>query len=963
MNPITRLTLTSLGLVLATATAVSAQASGWDCNLNERGEWLCQAGTGVTIDSGADVAATPAQKSAEDAAIEAIAYGTHDDNGEGGEHSADPHAPTHITRISDDWVPLDKLTSEQKKRLLADAQQKHEATMCCGAYVDPTETGDQTDPENAEIQAHADKTYTDLNNQLTRLKGNVQVGQGYRYLRADTATLRKEPREIALRGNVALREPGLLLTGSRADMQVDENTAQMENVRYLMHKAHIQGKAQSLSRSNTGVMALTDASYSYCPVGSEQWALNAGSLTLDPNDSQGRAHDVTLRVKGVPVFYTPYLQFPIGNQRMSGFLVPSFGFGKNGLDLSTPYYFNLAPNYDVILTPRYMSDRGLMLSANGRYMTEHTQGSAVASILPGDQNTPRGINSDRWFYNFKQNGFDKQWESMIDYSSVSDSQFFHDFGSNGIHGVNTTQLRRQGEFSFLPDDNWRIGIIGKEFQTLTDDQILDDAHQAYLQGKLPLWYSAVLRDDQLIEPHKVLPSLFADGDYVFDNGLEANLHQSFTRFDHKDAITRNYTAADEALLQRRALFNTNINPVFDPITGLPVPDPFTSQAYYTGERAFISGERLNLDYNLALPLRTAGAFLTPKIGVRHVSQSLDQTTVFTPNSNPSATAAYASVDSGLIFERNTNFFGNAYTQTLEPRLFYYYSNPGSQKDTYNFDSNALTQSYSQLFHDYRLAGEDYIDDSNQLSLGVSSRLLSPVTGRELLRLGIGQAFYFNKRDVVLESDPRTAEYERNRSKSSLVFDASARLSSEWDVRTETLWDQSKGKTDRQSLALRYRDGKGRLFNTGYQYIDRPSEWLPLVVDPSTGAPINLNGLTPDPLKGTTIDRTVQQFYVSGAYPLNNQWSLIGHWNRDATNSRNLETIAGVEYGSCCWTVRLVARQWVVNKHFVSDAGMQNTDNGIFLQVEFKGLGNVGTSVDSMLSNSIFGYEDRYKTND
>lgn len=978
MNPISRLTLTGLGLVLATATAVSAQASGWDCNLNERGEWLCQAGTGVTVDSGADVAVTPTQKSAEDAAIEAVAYGRSSENNE---RSADPNAPTHITRISDDWVPLDKLTGEQKKQLLTDAQQKHEAIMCCGMYVDPTETSDKTTPENSEIQAHADKTYTDLHNQLTRLKGNVQVSQGYRYLRADTATLRKEPRQLALRGNVALREPGLLLTGSRADMQMDENTAQMENVQYLMHKAHIQGRAQSLSRSNTGVVALTDASYSYCPVGSEQWTLNAGSLTLDPNDSQGRARDVTLRVKGVPVFYTPYLQFPIGNQRMSGFLVPSFGFGENGLDLSTPYYFNLAPNYDLILTPRFMSDRGLMLSANGRYMTEHTYGSALISVLPGDQDAGRSIDSDRWFLNFKQNGADKNWESMVDYSSVSDSQYFHDLGSSGIHGANTSQLRQQAQFDFLPDDHWRLGIMAKDFQTLNDSRLIDDVDDAIRSGKVPFWYRDVLRNNQLVEPHQVLPSLFADGNYAFDNGLETSLHHSFARFDHQH----------EGRAQNNIFFDTDYSePLVGVIKGatpnldriVPVFDPFTNRVAYGGEREFIAGSRMNLDYNIALPLRSAGAFFTPKIGVRHVSQSLDETTFFTPDSNPSASAAYVSLDSGLIFERDANFFGNAYTQTLEPRLFYYYSNPGDQDDMYNFDSNALSMSYAQLFRDYRLAGEDYIDDSNQLSLGISSRLLSPTTGRELLRLGIGQAFYLAKRDVVLEENPARARYERDRSRSALVFDAAARLSSEWDVRAETLWNEDTAKRERQSLALRYRDGEGALFNVGYQYLDREDEWQPAAFnslgnplsanrffynpsagfDPVTGLPVLSNLPVPVTNQGHYIDRTVQQFYVSGAYPLNNQWSLIGHWNRDATNNRNLETIAGVEYDDCCWTVRMVARQWVVNEHFVNDVDLQDTDNGIFLQVQFKSLGNVGDSIDSMLSNSIFGYEDRYKTN-
>ncbi len=958
---VSRLTLTGLGLVLAASTAMTTQASGWDCNTNERGEWLCQAGTGVTVDTGATVASSQNKKSAEDAAIEAIAYGRQESNNATEESSKDPSSPTHKVRISDDWVPFDKLTAEQKEKL-TDAQ-RHEASMCCGMYVDPTENGDQTKPEDAEIQAHADKTYTDINSQLTRLKGNVHVSQGNRYLRADTVTLRREPRQIALRGNVALREPGLLLTGSRADMQVEENTAQMENVRYLMHKAHVQGKAQSLSRSNTGVVALTDASYSYCPVGSEQWTLNASSLTLDPNDSQGRARNVTLRVKGVPIFYTPYLQFPLGDERMSGFLVSSFSFGKNGLDISTPYYFNLAPNSDLLLTPRYMSDRGLMLSAKGRYMTEHTYGSALVSILPSDQEADRNIDDDRWFFNFKQNGADKHWESMVDYSSVSDSQYFHDLGSDGIQGTNTAQLRQQAQFDFLPDDHWRLGIIAKQFQTLNDSSLLDDVNELIRANTIPFWYRTLLQNYQLADPHKVLPSLFADADYALDNGLEINLHHSVTRFDHEH----------EGRIQPNLFFDTDYRPLIDPVTLLPVIDPFTNRTTYLGEHEFIAGQRMNLDYSIAFPMRTAGAFFTPKIGIRHVSQSLDETTFFTPDSNPSASAAYVSLDSGLIFERDANFFGRDYKQTLEPKLSYYYANPGDQDDMYNFDSNSLSMSYAQLFRENRFAGEDYIADNNQLSVGVSSRLLSPVTGRELLRVGVGQAFYLDKRDVVLADNPVRARYERDRSRSALVFDAAARITNEWDIRTETLWNEDTAQRERQSLALRYRDGKGLLFNAGYQYIDREEEWQPTAYNPATGAILStppvidpITGyVTAMPLigQGTYLDRNVQQFYVSGAYPITNQWSLIGHWNRDTTNDRNLETIAGVEYDNCCWSVRVVARQWVVNEHFVNDAGLQDTDNGIFLQVQFKSLGNVGDSVDSMLSDSIVGYQDRYKTID
>jgi lipopolysaccharide export system protein LptA len=526
-----RQTLTGLGLILA--AAASPVQAGWDCSLDANGEWSCLAAGAYTDESGADVVTVPDSTSIEDAEIEATAMGTkmpdntggritddaaigeaaagdatasatNETDSSSGQPSDDVTAPTHITRISDDWVPLEKLTAAQKEQL-SDAQQR-EAGICCGIYVDPVSTADKTDPANAEVNAYADDTDTDIANQISMLKGNVQISQGYRYLRADSARLQKNPQQVTLEGNVTLREPNLLLVGDKADVQVDENTAQMENVQYLMHKEHIHGSAQSLGRSETGVISMTGASYSYCPADDEQWALKADSLTLDPNDSQGRARDVTLRIKDVPVFYTPYLQFPLGDQRMTGFLVPSFGIGEDGVDIQTPYYFNLAPDYDLTLTPRYIGDRGLMLGSEFRHMTENTRSSLATNLLPNDSEANNNEEDNRWFMKIRHDGVAERWESLVDVSAVSDDQYFQDFSNTGIRAANTAQLRKQAAFDYLPE-NWRVGIMAKEYQTL---------------------------DDNLATPHQVLPSMFADGTYALDSGPVINLHQSVTDFDHVD---------------------------------------------------------------------------------------------------------------------------------------------------------------------------------------------------------------------------------------------------------------------------------------------------------------------------------------------------------------------------------------------------------------------------------------------
>ncbi len=886
--PFYRHTLTGLGVVLA-ALAHNAHA-GWDCSQGAGGEWVCQ-GNGETINSAPEVA-VPASVSTTVSAATATnapadtstpsAATSHTENAQA-ETADERLSPRHIVQLSDDWVPLSKLTAQQRNNL--NEKNLRASTLCCGAYVDPTDADNHEEPSSAQVSAHADNTETDMAKQTTALKGNVQISQGYRYLRADSATLQKNPQKVTLEGNVTLREPNLLLLSDKADVLVDDSTAELSNVQYLMHEQHIHGTAQSLSRSETGVASMIDARYSYCPVGSEQWTLQSSSLTLDPNDSQGRARNVTLRIKDVPVFYTPYLQFPLGDKRMSGFLVPSFGSGEDGLDIAAPYYVNLAPDYDLLLTPRYISDRGAMLGSKFRHMSALTRTNLNVDALPGDEKADDG-NSDRWYLNTTHNGSAKRWESLVNFTTVSDDEYFHDFSNSGLRSANATNLRKEAGFDYLPD-NWRVGVKAKDFQTL---------------------------GDTLVKPHTVLPSLFADGIYALESGPVITLHNAMTRFDHSDSGD----------IQNKLFYDIDYNPLTQSLGR---------------ENQIITGNRYNLDYSIALPLRSAGAFFTPKIGVRNVTQALDDTTVNTPDSNPSATVGVASIDSGLIFERDSQWFGKHYRQTLEPRAFYYYAGKQDQDDIYNFESDSLSFSYAQLFRDYRLAGEDYVEDANQISTGVSSRLLDPQSGREILRVGIGQSYYLSNRDIVLESDPATARYEQERDSSSIVGEIAARLNRDWDIRTETLWNDDRAQRERQSVALRYRDDERRLFNIGYQFLDRK---------PSPNADLVMT------------DRTVEQNYVSAVYPLNNQWSLIGHWNHDVTNDRDLERIAGFEYDSCCWSVRLVARSWAVNRNFVDNVDEQQTDNGVFLQVQLKSLGNFGDSLDDRLSDSILGYEDRNK---
>ncbi len=904
---------TDLGLGLIFALFIGGSEAGWQCANDAQGQWLCQGDSvsqAATTEAPAPtLAASPAvpasaapklktteqataanttapaavaqtktpEKPIPETAIPKTAPTTHKEN-TAVNTASKPFTKT--TNLRDDWVPLAKLNAKQSEPV--------EAQVCCGAYVDPIGDDEKQEPDSASVFAHADTTSTNLATQTTTLKGDVQMRQGYRYVRADTATLNKKTNTTELSGHVALREPNLLLLGEKADIQTEEDTMQIEKAQYLIHGAHINGDAGSLSRSDTGVISMTDGSYSYCPVGSEEWRLYGKRIKLDPNDSQGRMYNATLRVANVPVFYTPYMQFPIGKERMSGFLTPSFGHtDQNGADIDVPYYFNLAPNYDLIVAPRYIKERGNALGGQFRHLSAESSSSITTMALSNDRKASKsGLDDDskRWYISGVQTGQGERWSSAADIAAVSDDYYFQDLGGSSFRIGNTYQIRKRAAADYLPgslvEKHWRVGTEVKAYQTFTP---------------------------YIAQPHDVWPSLFADGNYQTDDGIVLNLYNHVTEFKHRNAGS----------LQTA--------PVSYNIDGT--------------EKAILTGSRYRMDYSAALPMRNAGAFLTPKAGVRYVQQKLDTygRSRMGDTSDPSTSSPTASIDSGLIFERDAYWFGNNYQQTLEPRLFFYYSKPSNNQEAiYNFDSDNLSFSYAQLFRDYRFAGDDYIDDANLVSMGVSSRVLSPSTGRELFRVGVGQSVYLDSSQIFLNNTTTPSTLNKNPDRSPLVGEAAARINSEWEAYGETLWDQDNKRTDMHSVSLRYRDTEQRLFNVGYQYLYR---------DPTPNA------------TGQLTQRTVEQYNISGSVPLSNQWSVLALSNHDVTNGRNLESIAGVEYDNCCWSTRFVMRRWALNRGFVDNVKDQEEETGVFLQVQLKGLGDVGQGSNGALG-SIPGFENR-----
>ncbi|MGI9303073.1 MAG: LPS-assembly protein LptD, partial [Gammaproteobacteria bacterium] len=539
----------------------------------------------------------------------------------------------------------------------------------------------------------------------------------------------------------------------------------------------------------------------------------------------GSARNGLLRFKGVPLVYVPWMQFPINNKRHSGFLGPTVGTSTaSGASAEIPYYWNIAPNQDATLVPRYLAKRGVQAKTEYRFLTARTGGEidleylddrvfdddrALVAANAALQVTPRAL-------------------LFADYKEVSDDSYFEDLGDS-LAITATTHLRRHADLTYFGGP-WNLLIRAENYQTV--DRTIADA----------------------AKPYERVPQVLFDGywpDLML--GLDYGVGGEWVQFDRDNSVT---------------------------------------------------GDRVDLSAKLSRPVSQAGYFFTPTAQVRHTLYSLENAGAVDPE--PQRTLPVLSVDSGLIFERD--YAGGSVTQTLEPRLFYLYVPFREQSDIPGFDTGRLDFDFSQLFRTDRFSGADRVGDANQLTAGLTSRLIDFDDGQESINASVGQIYYFRDRVVTLPG----AVVETDTT-SDLAGQLSLRLGS-WAGIGSLLWDPGDSRTQRGTAQLVYRADEDHIVNLAYR-------------------------LRRDELEQTDF---------ALVWPLTRRWSVLGRWNYSLRESRNLEILAGLEYESCCYKVRLAARRFVAD----TDGDFNDT---FFLQFVFKGLSQLGSPLDKLLERGILGY--------
>ena len=745
-----------------------------------------------------------------------------------------------------DWQPLP---------LLTEAERDLRCRQCQGQFVDPLKGQSPTAPGSADIEVSADNS-SGTEGQLL-LTGNVSVIQGNRSIEADSVAFNRDQQFTEATGNVAYREPGVVLQGEHLTFDSERQHATVNQAHFALHEPQLSGAAQQLERDASGEITIEDGAVTFCAPEDPQWYIKTETLKIEPDEGMATATHATLRWSGVPIFYVPWMTFPVDDRRKTGLLFPSIGSDtRGGLDVTTPIYFNLAPNYDATYSPRYIGERGLLHQANGRWLTQYAGAWDVTGQYMSDddkysEDFPEG-DSERWAVGVKQQGnFGQNWRTNINYSKVSDPDYVRDLDNSTLSSQRQTALLQLGQVDYLGED-WQVSLQAQQFQSLADD------------------------------------------------------------------ITNNY----KKLPQLTARWRGDAN-----LAGLQ-PIALLQYSDFDTDADLVRGQRIYGEAGVTYPMNWTWGFLRTTAKYRSVAYDLENLRGLT-DEKPDADSGVFSVDGGLIFERATNFGGQSMSQTLEPRVFYLYSEYDEQSDQPDFDSAELTFSYNQLFRDTRFSGHDRLDDANQISVGVTTRLFADSDGRERLNASIGQIFYFRDREVRLKA--RSPILDESLSATAVEFNWFP--DEAWSIRSSMLYDTEDNEFDALSAQVGYRPSTGQIFNVGYTLREPPPSQAKRPV--------------------------TEQANFSTYYPIGDNWGAFAAVEYSLEANEFVEDMVGIEYDNCCWKMRLLYMRYLDTAGSFapdfSDPDLQR-ENAVQFQFVLKGMGGFGSRVENLMRDMIRGFD-------
>ncbi|WP_137222575.1 LPS assembly protein LptD [Shewanella sp. MEBiC00475] len=362
-----------------------------------------------------------------------------------------------------------------------------------------------TNISDDQIVIISDNSNVVYNNQA-EFSGDVSFSQGLRHIAADNAVLDQKEQRLNADGNLIFKDELFTITADTLEAQMSSNNATLEGAQYWLHGQQVHGDAEKLQITSDNNLLLTKTNFTTCPVGDESWLLEADMIKIDSKEEWGEIWNAKLRIAGVPVLYIPYMTVPVSDKRKSGFLFPSFSTSTtNGVEVSTPYYWNIAPEYDLTFTPDYMSSRGLYTKTEFRYLAGEKQNGQL-NFEYIDSDNELSTNANRYLYHWSHQGaLNKNWRVRANYTDVSDNNYFNDLNSD-INQSTDNQLSRIGEASYF-ERNWDFNMRVQDIKVLGEEE----------------------------KPYQVMPQLnfnYRSAD-LFE-AIDFNFNSELTNFRHQD---------------------------------------------------------------------------------------------------------------------------------------------------------------------------------------------------------------------------------------------------------------------------------------------------------------------------------------------------------------------------------------------------------------------------------------------
>ena len=531
------------------------------------------------------------------------------------------------------------------------------------SYDRPLVQGDTNDLPVTINADHAKGNYPDD----AVFTGSVDIMQGNSRLQADEVQLHQkeapgqpEPvRTVDALGNVHYDDNQVILKGPKGWTNLNTKDTNVWEGDYQMVGRQGRGKADLMKqRGENRYTILDNGSFTSCLPGSDTWSVVGSEIIHDREEQVAEIWNARFKVGPVPIFYSPYLQLPVGDKRRSGFLIPNAKYtSTNYFEFYLPYYWNIAPNMDATITPHYMHRRGNIMWENEfRYLTQAGAGLMELDYLPSDKvyedEHPEDSNSRRWLFYWQHSGvMDQVWRFNIDYTKVSDPTYFNDFDNK--YGSSTDGYATQKFSVGYAVQNFDATLSTKQFQVFDNN---------------------------------------SGNSYAAEPQLDVNYyHNDLGPFD-----TRIYGQAVHFV-------NTNSNMPeatrlhLEPTINLPLSNNWGS--LNTEAKLMATHyQQTNLDWYNSNPQNNKLA--------DSVNRVMPQ----------------FKVDGKMVFERDMEMLAPGYTQTLEPRAQYLYVPYRDQSDIYNYDSALLQSDYSGLFRDRTYGGLDRIASANQVTTGVTTRV-------------------------------------------------------------------------------------------------------------------------------------------------------------------------------------------------------------------------------------------------